>query len=343
MKRKIVIPLVSAAIFMICAAPTISFNIMAPAPVNIPNYIQSIAIIDRTIPVDQDLNKLERILTLEGREQDRLASQIAIDGLHEILRNNNRYDGVRTAVALKGSASGNAFPEALDWKTIESLCEEYKVNAIASLETFDSDFIITKGTRKKSNPEGTLLGGIEFYANGVANVKLGFRLYDPAEKAIIDEFHFNHTMTWETGGGSIQAALTAMLNRDMAVKDASYEAGVIYGQRITPSWYRVSRYYFRKSKGDPDLAAGARYMETNDWDAAIDALSAAFENGHRKTRGRAAHNLAVVNEILGNLDQAKEWASKAWGGYKEKKSREYGYILTRRINERKLLEQQMEE
>jgi hypothetical protein len=76
-------------------------------------------------------------------------------------------------------------------------------------------------------------------------------------------------------------------------------------------------------------------METNDWDRAIEALEKAVETGKIKTKGRAAHNLAIVHEIIGDLETAKKWASDAWGLYGEKRSRDYGYLLTRRINEQK--------
>ena len=83
-------------------------------------------------------------------------------------------------------------------------------------------------------------------------------------------------------------------------------------------------------------------MQLNDWDKAIEALSNALETASRKDKGRAAHNLAVVYEILGDLDRAKEYTTLAWGRYKEKKSRDYGYILTRRINDRAVLENQLQ-
>jgi tetratricopeptide (TPR) repeat protein len=218
------------------------------------------------------------------------------------------------------------------------------VNGIISLESYDSDFIITNGSRLVNKKVGERTIKVpEFYANGVAKVNLGFRFYDPKQKSIIDQFHFTHTMDWNVGGGSIQAAIEGLLNRNEALKEVSYNAGIIYGERISPSWFRVTRDYFRKSKRDPDLAAGARMMESNDWDRAIEALMRATEARHRKTRGRAAHNLAVVYEILGDLDQAKEWATTAWGVYKNKKSRDYGYILTLRIQERERLKQQLEE
>ena len=83
-------------------------------------------------------------------------------------------------------------------------------------------------------------------------------------------------------------------------------------------------------------------MQLNEWDQAIAALERAEKSGNRKDRGRAAHNLAVVYEILGDLELAKEWTTVAWGRYREKKSRDYGYILTRRINDRALLASQLQ-
>jgi hypothetical protein len=82
-------------------------------------------------------------------------------------------------------------------------------------------------------------------------------------------------------------------------------------------------------------------MQLNDWDKAVEALTNATKTGSSKARGRAAHNLAVVNEILGNLTEAKEWTTVSWGMYKEKKSKEYGYILTNRIIEEENLRDQI--
>jgi len=82
-------------------------------------------------------------------------------------------------------------------------------------------------------------------------------------------------------------------------------------------------------------------MQLNDWDKAIVDLTRATESGKTKTRGRAAHNLAVIYEILGDLQTAKEWTSEAWGRYKEKKSRDYGYILANRIIDEENLKNQL--
>lgn len=305
----------------------IYFNVAQPSPVTLPSTIKSIALIDRSIPQDKDKNKLEGIVTGEGTKQDKLATQIVIDGLNGKLVNSGIFVVNRTDIKLTGSGSGVSFPAQLSWDEVNNLCQKHQCDAIISLETYDSDFI----------PQGASIGnnGLSISAGGVAKVDCGFRLYDPSSKRIIDEFRFSHKENWHSSGNAIEAALGAVMIRNSAIQEASYQAGAVYAQRIIPSWYRVHREYFKKSKGNHYLEKGARMMETNDWDRAIEALEKAVETGKIKTKGRAAHNLAIVHEIIGDLETAKKWASDAWGLYGEKRSRDYGYLLTRRINEQK--------
>jgi len=89
-----------------------------------------------------------------------------------------------------------------------------------------------------------------------------------------------------------------------------------------------------------NIKIGARMMEVNNWDEAIVYLSEAVNTGKRKTKGRAAHNLAVVYEILGDLETAKLWAQDAWAKYRNKGSKNYSFILGNRIKEQRVLEYQ---
>lgn len=343
MKRSILLSILWFLIFFPgFGSGRITFKVLESALVSLPDHIQTVAIIDRSLPQDTDASIIEGILTGEGMNQDKLASQMALDGLTSILQNSAQFRTIRTNEVMKRPGIDGHFPDPLAWEIIEAFCQEYDVDAILVLEGFDSDFIITHGTAAKKTSDDELFSlGFTFYARGLATVNLSFRLYDPAQKAIIDQYYFDHTMTWDAGGGSINAAIGALMTKDAAIRDASYDAGMAYGQRITPSWFYITREYYKRSKGDPDLAEGARMMEANDWDRAIEALALAAESGKRKTKGRAAHNLAVVYEILGDLETAKEWATVAWGKYKNRGSKDYGYILTRRINDQKILEQQL--
>jgi hypothetical protein len=317
-----------------CGTARMSFNVLTPAPVTIPQDIQTIAIIDRSLPETTDLNRLESVLTMEGPKADKAARQQVMEGLKNSLNNSTRYNVVVTKETLIGSSRGSVLPEPLPWNLVDEMAAIYNADVIVCLEAFDSDFIITGAKLPSKESPGAGAGGI-------ATVNCGFRMYWPATRSIPDEFKFSHSMDWNAGGPSILAAINTINVRNDAINNASREAGLTYGRRITPTWYRVSRDYFKKGKGSADLEAGARMMQLNDWDKAVEALTNATKTGSSKARGRAAHNLAVVNEILGNLTEAKEWTTVSWGMYKEKKSKEYGYILTNRIIEEENLRDQI--
>lgn len=336
MKKFIPRILLFSAIFIVCSAGDITFKVMLPALVNIPGNVNTIAIIDRSVPNDEVLNVIEGGLTIEGIGQDKLGTQTTLNGLNDMLKNSVKFNVIRTDVAMLGQdLLSAAFPEPIPWTEIEKICKEFQADAIIALEKYDSDFIPTAGNISQG-------GG--FSARGVASVKIGFRFYDLASKSIIDEYLFTHTTNWDAGGTTILDAVSTLLQKNNAIRQVSYDAGFMYGKRISPSWYFITRHYFRHAKGDDNMAIGARMMEANDWDNAIESLSMAVENGkHRKVKGKAAHNLAVVYEILGDLPQAREYAQMAWGRYKIKKSKDYGFILNERMKEQELLEYQLGE
>jgi hypothetical protein len=316
-----------------CGASTMSFNSMVPAPLTVSPTIETIVIVDRAMP---DPEKPQQGILAEGAAtRDRAARQHVLDGLRESMGNTTRFSVVRATEEYIGSTTGTEFPEPVSPAVIKLLAGRYNADAVVALETYNSDFIPTGGTLT----EGMLLPNLS--AQGIASVQCGFRMYTSTEGIPIDEFRFVHRMDWKAGGNIISGTLNALAVRSEAINSASLSAGIMYGQRITPGWIRISRDYFRKGGGNQDLAEGARMMQLNDWNRAIASLTRATETGKRKARGRAAHNLAVVHEILGNLEEAKEWTTVAWGRYREKKSRNYGNILTRRIIEQENLREQM--
>lgn len=316
-----------------CGASRISFDILVPAVRTVPAEIKTIAIVNRSLPENTDANKLEGLLTGEGLKQDSLSTQFVLRSLDESMRSSGRFRVVMAAEIYTGSGIGTLLPNALSWDIVDQLCEKYNSDALVALEAYDSDFAIT----------GAAVGRnlLDLQAQGLVTVNCGFRMYHPASRSILDEFMYMHRMDWGTGGLSVVAAADAIINKKRAIEQASLEAGSLYGRRLTPDWIYISRDYFKRGKGNYDLAEGARMMQLNDWDKAIAALERAMQSDKRKVRGRAAHNLAVIHEILGDLYQAKEWSTVAWGQYRIRKSRSYGYILTNRIQEQEVIDYQL--
>ncbi len=319
-------------------------QVMRPAEVTIAPHIKRVAIINRTIPESKVANIVEGILTGEFPGQDKQNIQAAIGGLQENLRNSPRFEMITTNEVMKGSGSGGTFPAPLDWNTISTLSQKYAADAILAIETYDSDFIITKGVKntKKVTEKGDTILIPEYYAEGVASVKVGYRLYDPQIKTLADQLHINRNNKWYARGNSIQDAVAQLIDSKAAVQRVSHLTGLAYGTRISPSWYTVAREFYKKPKKNSSFAIGVRKAQVNDWSGAAEYWSKAVGSGNGKVAGKAAYNLALAYEVMGDLENAKKWVTLAYSDYGNKKARQYASILDNRQWEMQKLAQQLQ-
>ncbi len=319
MKSRILNIIIGAGLFMLFAAPSISFDAMIPSWISIPEHIKSIAIIDRSERDTKIVHVIEGGITGEGIGQDDIASKMCVQGIYNQLKNSKKFDVLRTNIQVKGKDGPGDFAHPLSWKMIDRICKDHGTDAILSLEYFDTDHI---GDQLKA--------------------KVGIRIYDNIQKNITDQYAFSHQVITHHKNPDFIDLVTSYVDQDV-IKNLSYEAGTIYGQRISPYWIRITRQYYNRPRRFDNLAYGARMMEVNDWDAAIPALEKATKSKKRKVRGRAAHNLAVIYEILGDYSMAKEWAQEAWGLHRNKDSKDYTYALNQRIREVQRLEAQLDD
>ena len=332
--KKISLSLVAVAIILLlCSMAWVRINILKPALIVLPDHIQNIAIVDRSIQVETSESRMEEVLTGELFEQDKQAVRQTIEGTIDVCAEFGMYHLIRTSERIKGGGTKSVFPGPMDWSQVTELCKKHKAEALLAVEIFDSDFII-------SNPvsiamqvlEGKALAGSGFHVTAVAAINYGVRLYDPSERKVIDEYHVTHRLNYEGTGATPQDAFNHLLNKIEAINQTSYEAGRLYGERISPSYYSAVREFYNRPKRNDDLYMGLRKSEVADWKGAIESWKKAL-NAKRKIAGRAAFNIAVAYEVLGDLEKAKEWAAKSYTDYKEKRGDDYYDVLVYRIKE----------
>ncbi len=342
--KKVVKTLVLLAAFMLLTSfARVTLTLVRPAELTIPQHIQTLIVIDRTLPADEKKNKREEILTGEAFHQDQQAVEQSMEGVIRTVMNTPRFQIVRTTEKFQGSTTGTLFPEPLSWEIIDQLCQKYGADAVISIESFDSDYIITAGGKilpQRDNPGRLLPVGVSI--GGVATVNIGFRLYDPATRSIDDEFKFSHKMNFGGQMNSVTDVANGILAKTDAINQVSYVAGQIYGERICPSYYRVTRYFYDKPKRNKKLREGVRKSEVADWNGAIESWKEALQVAKkRKHKGRLCLNIAVGYEVLGDMDQALDWASKSYTDYREKLADDYVRALRQRINEENVARSQL--
>lgn len=333
----LILPFLSAS----CTS-NLYIKVLKPAHINVGDHIKTLALVNRTKPQNATANVVEGILTGEGLYQDKSGVESAFNGLNEVLHNSPRYQVKQTNLFLPGSGAGNVFPAPLPWHEIEKICNAYGADALCVVETFDTDTQVLPSVRvvEEKDKDGNARKRTEFVANLRSQVKIGFRLYDPREKSIRDEFIFTHSLGWTGVGLSPQAAVATLLDKKAATDRVSYVIGEQYAARIAPAWITVERSYYRKG-GDPAMKRAYRMAYVNDWDGAAELWEQIMQANRGKTAGKAAYNLAIAHEVLGNLEEARSWCQKAYATYGNKRAREYIYILDRRIRDSQRLDHQM--
>lgn len=340
--------LLSITLSSISCGPTktVTFTVTQPAEITMPADANTILLIDRTKLNSEMLNMLEGILTGELPADDKAAAQQALESLKNNLNYSPRFKVKILPDRFVGNSMTAAFPQTLSWDFINQLCVANQSEIVVALEVFDSNFIITNGTRikKKTVGEGTNAHEVdytEYYAEGVGSVKMGLRTYDNKNKTIVDQQMISKNNTWQATGTSVTDALSLLISKSNANKYLAGKVGSDYAYKISPMPVSISRPFYGKSKQIPEVAEGARYADVNQWNEAIETWKRGLPKAEPKEAGYLAYDIAIGYEVLGDYETALKWAQDSYTKYGNKNGRQYVYDLQNRINEEAILKKQM--
>ncbi len=293
----------------------------------LPQGIDDIAVVNRSLTKEEDASNktLESIATGEIAGSDKLASDEAIKGIFDGIQDRGHFRVVIPSKTRLEGTGTRLTPEILDWDKVSEICTESEADVLLVLETFDSnsDFVFNTAMEQVTSVIQTGKASGRIPRRARVNVKSYWRLYDPSSKTIIDQFQQTHLMDFDLMNGALPFT---------ALPETAYDAGLQYSSRFFPSFYRVRRDMYKKGKGrDKHLFdAGWRRTEVANWKEAIEIWTEIANDPSNKSAGRAAYNIAVANEVLGNTDLALQWAQRSYQDYDDKMARNYAKVLLRR-------------
>ncbi|MCB0529698.1 MAG: hypothetical protein H6575_10525 [Lewinellaceae bacterium] len=336
----------TGCLFLASCMRSTTLTVLQPAQMKLPEHISKVAVVDRSKPSSGWLNVLEGLFTGEAIGQDRRSRQEAVAGLTDALTRTPRFRVISTGVEMTGSKAGNNLPPPLEWEQIERICGDYDADAVAAIESFDSDnFInVSKETSRKKDKNGKSYTETYYDARQRTGVRIGWRLYDPKTRVILDEFVTDDYLERSARGNTDNKARQNLPSQVSITRDVAFNVGLEYGARIAPVYVNVKRNYYKKAKGyESQMDKAARYAQGEDWDHAAEIWKKIAESAGENTKaaGRAAYNMAVAAEIKGNLELALEWAQKAWNDYGNKMARDYIQVIRQRQNDARKLEYQL--
>lgn len=336
--------MLAASLFVAgCATQSVYMDVLVPAQINVPQEVKSLAVMNRSLPSKDNLamNILEGFITGESIFGDRESSDHCVKGFTAKINDGPRFKAVLIEGHNYKGTGTREWPIPLTWLQVQGLCQQYGVDAIVVLETFDTNTGLRKWEEtKKRRKDGRDIVYKEYNNELVVNAYSGWRIYFPQTKRIIDQNSYMDEKFWRTKGETPDASARKLPNKRRALNEGGAFSGFQYAVRISPSWVKVQRQYY--VKGHKYFETAKPMVKRSNWEQAVSFWKPLTENPDDKIAGRACYNMALAAEMDGNLSLALEWAERAWKKHGEKKARAYINILNTRIIDQQRLKEQME-
>jgi hypothetical protein len=321
-------------------AKNLSVQVKRPARITIPQSVQSVVLLNRSIPSSRAA--LEGAITLETPNRDKTLAGECLQGIQETLKTSDRFVVVRSDSALNApDESSLNFGTPLTWEMVDSLCRHYKVDAILSIEFFDSDFAIHNPAGAAASAVGNILSGNNntIEVRGTASANAGFRVYHSLQKAILYEDEFRFKKYYVQRSYTLADAMAKLIKKNQALREVSYATGDAFAKDIVPLFYWEERKIFKK--GNANMKRGYRQAQSKNWEGARSTWIDIYTNDLRtKAKARAAHNVALSYEVTGDLSAAQKWIQQAYAERGKKIILRYSDILDFRIREQEKLKEQ---
>lgn len=341
MKQLLALSTAGLLVFSSCRTTQgMQIEVQRPATISVDNKVKSLALLNHSIPGKAGL--LEGTLTLETPKQDKELSNECIRGIDQLLRTSPRFEIKQCDSSMMASKPTSVdFGSPMSWEQVDSICKKYGTDALLSLEFFDTDFSVINPAATAVNTVQNILNGngTEVEITGKATARAGFILYDPVKKAILYQDTYKQGRTWVQRSTNPVEALGRLIKRNEALTEVSNYTGQSFAHDLVPLYFWEQRMMYIGKKGR--LKIGGRQALTRDWEGALNTWKEEYDsNPKSKFKARAAYNVALAYEVLGDLQNAKAWIQKSYVEGGKDEALEYSNILEKRIRDSGRLENQ---
>lgn len=343
MKKTLFIFLVSVISFS-CGTNNLTLSVTEPAPIDMPAGVKRVGIINRTntLMINQTVKEIDELLSLEMITVDSTAGLKAIDGVYSELNASQRFGYLaKIQTPIYDNDYTNRFSPPITQGEIIKICDDNNLDAVISLEFFDTDTKVDYAVVPvQKNIAGVNIKAVETQATAMTNIMLGWRVYGASGDILYDEFPTTQKAVSSGRGINPLKAVNAIIGQKGLVEQVSYNTGVNYAQDFMPFSHRVGRIYY--VKGTDNFKIGKRLAVAGKWNDAATYWEKEINNPKAKIAGRAYYNMAIINEINGDLDAAINWAEQSYTLFNNKKALKYLNVLkNRKIRNDQLIRQQI--
>lgn len=296
---------------------TIMIEIPETAAKNLPESIQSLVIVNRTVDGkyrSHDADSLQSLLygrlrldllhgnRLDTEIYDIQAADTMLEVIGELLFESGRYDYVIPENRFVEFNQSPASNYEMPWSEVKELCLRFNTNAVLSIDRYMARITGSLSDQDVYNAfTGFTFGTVMSQLQVSYDVLI--RVYDPVNETIVLNEIQSNSLFWDD------------INNVTTVKQALAESSIAIALdlagKIATNWNPEQRNLFTKNSYEFDrpvnLAAGGNWAE------AIEMWERILESPKSKTQqSKVEFNIAVGYEMLGDIDQAISWALKSY-------------------------------
>jgi hypothetical protein len=303
-----------------------------PAEITYPEHVREVLIVNNTVAQPPESGyeyKLLGVLQDTCKAHADSALVAACRALSEAVFEANFFHNVLLLHENMRDDNEFLFDRKLTREQVEALCAETGADAVISFDRLL--FNMTKNVMKF--PDGYSFGTIKVEVQGVVRSYIPTRETPQATALVADSLFWNE-----------EAGMMDSIDRFLPTPDEALRvAGDYIGRKayaiFVPHWDNDDRWYYT-GVGTPWKEASA-YAANNKWKEASEYWARIHANSRGwEAKAKSASNLALANEILGNLEKALEWATLSYELYEKNKGKDHQYtqfqllykeMLSRRI------------
>lgn len=148
-----------------------------------------------------------------------------------------------------------------------------------------------------------------------------WNIYDLRKKELLFFYDKIDTISWEANKYADDLFGRVLPNREEAVLNAAGIAGSGFAEFLIPHWELVQRMYYKS--GNVELSKTEEMIEKGNWLEAAEIWKKNVVNKNKRIAAKSMFNLALANEINGNIDAAIDWTVKSFHVFNQKNEIHY--------------------
>ena len=287
-----------------------NFEVLRPAGYSFPPEIKSVVVVDNSkVFPDTNVNVImldDAIIKIDTNKVVDYSSSV-INAIKEELLSRMFFDTVYVDT-IQYKIIGNRAPlDKLSNTQIQDICEKYKADAIVSLDAY-----------RYANDINIKTSSDYFYSSYDASAINYWRVYNCTDMSVMNIHLQKDTIFWDGFGSSVNSSLVAFIDFDKATHEIGLYLSYQMADYLVPYWEEVTRNLY--TSGNMHFLNATDWVNKDNWKEAEKTWNYIYENSSKKAKIKASLNLALSLERRGEIDEARNWTSKAYTLLSEMKS-----------------------